>query len=78
LFACCSTCCHAEATDSSTTPGVDRGGVGDHLGSVTFSVDSARRKNLPSRVGVAAGRDEDVDDLPVLVDRPVHVPPHRR
>jgi hypothetical protein len=26
-------------------------------------------------LGVAAGRNQHVDDLPVLVDRPVHVPP---
>jgi hypothetical protein len=29
----------------------------------------------PGRVSVPAGRDQHVDDLPVLVDRPVHVPP---
>ena len=42
---------------------------------LTFSVASAVEE-LAGRVGVLAGRHPYVDDLPVLVDRPVHVAPH--
>src|SRR5438132_1418502 len=34
-----------------------------------------RREELPGRAGIAPDRDEDVDDLTMLIDRPIHVSP---
>ena len=54
---------------------IDRGGVGDHLA----------RRHLQHRQGsveeptgcgrITAGGDQHLDDLPVLIDGPVHLPP---
>jgi hypothetical protein len=53
--------------------GVDRCGVGDHLARRHLQHRKCPAKELSGRVGVAAGRDEYVDDLPMLVDRSVDV-----
>jgi hypothetical protein len=56
--------------------GVDRGGVGDHLAGCHFQCRQRPSEEPPRGVSVPAGRDEYVDDLPVLVDGSIHVPPH--
>jgi hypothetical protein len=43
---------------------------------VTVNVSSARRKNRRAGVCIPPAGDKHVDDLPVLVDGPVHVAPH--
>jgi hypothetical protein len=55
--------------------GVDRGGVGDDLAGCHLQCRERSSEEPSGRVGVAACRDEDVDDLSVLVDRPVYVAP---
>jgi hypothetical protein len=42
---------------------------------VTFNIFKARWKNRRGTISVAEGRNQLVDDLPILVDRPVDVPP---
>jgi hypothetical protein len=42
---------------------------------ITLNVVSARRKNRRGCGRLPVRRDEHVDDLPVLVDGPIHVPP---
>jgi hypothetical protein len=56
--------------------GVDRCGVCDHLGGRHLQHLERPPEQQPSCVRVAASRDENVNDLPVLVDRSIHVPPH--
>jgi hypothetical protein len=56
--------------------GVDRSGVGDHLGGLDLQYGDCPLEEPPSRISVPASRDQHVDDLPILVDRPVHVAPH--
>jgi hypothetical protein len=54
---------------------VHRRGVGDHLAGRHLQHRERLLEEPPGRLGVAAGREEHVDDLPVLVDRAVDVPP---
>jgi hypothetical protein len=54
---------------------VDRGGVGDHLGRCHRQHGQRSPEEPASGVRVPADRNQHVDDLPVLVDGPVHVPP---
>ena len=55
--------------------GVDRGRVGDHLAGRDLQHPERPSEELPGRVGVTPHGDQDVDDLPVLVDGPVDVAP---
>jgi len=55
---------------------VDRCGVGDHLGRGHLQGSQRPLEESAGRVSVSAGRDQHVDDLPVLVNGPVHVAPH--
>jgi hypothetical protein len=55
--------------------GVDRGRVGDHLAGRDLRHPERPSEELPGRVGVTPHADQDVDDLPVLVDGPVDVAP---
>jgi len=54
---------------------VHRRSVGDHLGGTHLQHDHRPPEEPPCRHGVAADADEHVDDLAVLVDGAVHVPP---
>jgi hypothetical protein len=56
--------------------GVGRGGVGDDLAGCHLHRRQRPSKEPPYPPASRLGRDQHVDDLPVLVDRPVHVPPH--
>src|SRR6266511_2364935 len=55
--------------------GVDRGGVGDHLGRLDLEHGDRPPEEPSGRSGVSADRHQHVDDLPVLVDRAVHLAP---
>jgi hypothetical protein len=55
---------------------VDRCAVGDHLGRYDLQRRQRTLEEPPCRVAVAAGRDQHVDDLPVLVHRSVDVTPN--
>jgi len=70
-----STWCHADGINSSITT-IDRGRVVDHLARRHLQRGERSSEESPGGIGVAVSRDERVDDLPVLVDGPVHVPPH--
>ena len=72
LLAYGSTWCHANRTSSSST-GVDLGGIGNHLGRLDLQCGQRAAEVPQGRIGVAAARDERADDLSVLVDRSVHV-----
>jgi hypothetical protein len=54
---------------------VDRGGIGDHLNRDHLQRRQGSLEEPAGRGGVPASGDQHVDDLPVLVNRPVHVPP---
>jgi hypothetical protein len=74
IVAYCSKTCRAAGTSSSMMRRVDRRPVGADLDRRR----AERRRTGEERsggVGVAAGRHENVDDLPELIDRPVQVRP---
>ena len=54
---------------------VDGGRVGDDLARRHLQRGERSSEESPGGIGVAVSRDEHVDDLPVGVDSPVHVPP---
>jgi hypothetical protein len=54
---------------------VDRRGVGHHLDRLRPQRLQGASEEPASRGSVPAGRHQHVDDLPVLVNSPVHVPP---
>jgi hypothetical protein len=56
---------------------VDRRAVGDDLHRSHLQRVQGPAEKPAYGVGVAPGRHEHVDDLPVLVDGPVHIPPRR-
>jgi len=56
-------------------PRVDRGGVGDHLARDDLQHRECPGEEPAGRSGVTVGRDQHVDDLPVLINRPIDVPP---
>jgi hypothetical protein len=56
-------------------PRVNRRGVSDHLGRLDFEHGDRPLEEPPSCSSVSAGRHQHVDDLSMLVDRPVHIPP---
>jgi hypothetical protein len=67
--------CQAAGKSSSSTPGeTGAASVTTSIG-ITFRVRNARMNNPTGGRGVPASREQDVDDLAVLVDRPVDVPP---
>jgi hypothetical protein len=57
-------------------PRIDRCSVGDHPGRDHLQRDQSPAEESAGRVAVATVRHEHVDDLAVLIDSPVHVPPH--
>ena len=57
-------------------PWVDGCGVGDDLGRRDLQRGQRPLEEAAGGLAVAPLRDQDVDDLPMLVDRPIHVAPH--
>ena len=55
---------------------IDRGGVGDHLARRHLQHRQGAVEEPAGRGSVTAGGDKHVDDLPVLVDGPVHIAPY--
>jgi hypothetical protein len=74
LFAYCPTVCSAEGTNSSRTRG-QTGARSVVTSAGTVPARSARLKKRPSGRQVTARRHQDVDDLAMLIDRPVEIGP---
>src|ERR1700734_2497362 len=74
LFAYCSTVCSAEGINSSSNPWIGRSTIGRDLGRGCAGVQWPGEE-MSGSGQVTLGRQQDVDDLAVLVDGPVEISP---
>ena len=74
LFAYCSTVCNAEGDQFVEHPWIDRSTIGRDLGRGCACVQRPGEET-PGSGQVTPCRQQDVDDLAVLVDRPVEISP---